>query len=66
MPWIAANHRKEGAVSVSAVRQTWRPMDATTIEQPHQPRRCVPMQTLENPNDVAHKSSVVNWVHFVK
>ena len=26
----------------------------------------VPMQTLENPNEVAHKGSVVNWVRFVK
>jgi hypothetical protein len=34
MHWIVANHKIEGAVSVSAVGKTCRPTDATTIELP--------------------------------
>ena len=33
MRWIVANHKKEGAVSASAVDKTSRPMDTTTIER---------------------------------
>ena len=31
------NHKREGAVSVSAIDETCRPMDATTIELPDLP-----------------------------
>ena len=34
MHWVAANHKKEGAVSVSVGGKTCRPMAATTIELP--------------------------------
>ena len=37
MPWIVANHKREGAVSVSVAGKTCRPMDATTIELSDQP-----------------------------
>ena len=37
MHWIVANHKKEGAVSVSAAGKTCRPMDATIIELPDPP-----------------------------
>jgi hypothetical protein len=34
MHWIAANHKIEGAISVSVAGKTYRPTDATTIELP--------------------------------
>jgi hypothetical protein len=37
MHWIAANHKREGAVFVSVAGKTCRPTDAT-IELPRQPR----------------------------
>jgi hypothetical protein len=37
--WIVANHKIEGAVSVSVANETCRPVDATTIE-PRGPPIC--------------------------
>jgi len=35
--WIVANHKRDGAVSVSVAGKTCRPMDAMTIEPPDPP-----------------------------
>ena len=37
MHWIVANHKREGAVSVSVVGNNCRPTGATTIEPPDPP-----------------------------
>jgi hypothetical protein len=37
MHWIVANHKREGAVSVSVAGKTCRSTDATTIELPDPP-----------------------------
>jgi len=50
MHWIAVNHKRDGAVSVSVAGKTCRPMDAMTIEPPPtgQTMLTVPAQTLAN------------------
>jgi hypothetical protein len=40
MPWIAANHRIESAVSASTVGKSCRPTDATSINRERRSRHC--------------------------
>src|ERR1700730_3465797 len=63
--WIVANHKIEGAVSVSVAGKNCRPMDATTIER-HGPACAIDAELGRDGRAIGINHGRCNWVCFVK